>query len=321
MYFPRKGFGFVSHPLNSKSFKDVFFHISNVQKSHKEIANKLLSYERGDDIYFWYEVENTRKGEQLKSILEIDNISGLLKLNLVSFTKKVEYMWQDIEKAKPVWLSDVTLDLVGIDKLNELKLERENLKNKRKEEEELRLKEQKRLDEERRRQKRQELREKIKWLRRERLERIKRLEQERLERLEREKLEKIKRLERERIERLEQEKLEKIKRLERLEREKKLKLQKRQYNIEEEEFELLVAEVESKGFTMSAEVSHYIIRNRLGNKYKNISGVLEMENSISSWKFNGGFPPKIYARLCERLNLGNKGTDSRVVRFTPFKDL
>ena len=79
--------------------------------------------------------------------------------------------------------------------------------------------------------------------------------------------------------------------------------------------------MESKGFTESAQVSYYIIRNRLGDKYKHISGVLEMENSDSSWKFNGGFPPKIYAMLCGRLNLGNRGTQSRVVGFTAFKDL
>lgn len=76
--------------------------------------------------------------------------------------------------------------------------------------------------------------------------------------------------------------------------------------IEEEEFELLVAEMESKGFTMSAQVSSYIIEDRLGDKYQNISGVLEMKNSISSWKFNRGFPPRIYAMLCKPLKLGNK---------------
>lgn len=91
--------------------------------------------------------------------------------------------------------------------------------------------------------------------------------------------------------------------------------------IEHEEFELLVDEMESQDFTMSGQVSNYIISNRLGDKYKHISGILEMENNGSSWKFNGGFPPKIYAMLCERLNLGNKGTEARVVGFTPFKDL
>ena len=79
--------------------------------------------------------------------------------------------------------------------------------------------------------------------------------------------------------------------------------------------------MQPKGFTQSSQVSHYIIHNRLGDKYKHISGVLEMINSHSSWKFNGGFPPHIYAKLCDRLGLGNKGTDSKVVGFTAFKDL
>lgn len=95
----------------------------------------------------------------------------------------------------------------------------------------------------------------------------------------------------------------------------------KQDNIEDEEFEELVSEVMNQGFTMSEQVSNYIVRKKLGNKYKHISGVLDMENDLSSWKFNGGFPPSIYAKLCKRLNLENKGTDSRVVKFTPFKDL
>ena len=105
------------------------------------------------------------------------------------------------------------------------------------------------------------------------------------------------------------------------ERQKRLAELERQQKLEDEEFELLVAEMKPKRFTMSGQVSNYIIRNRLGDKYKHISGVLEMENGLSSWKFNGGFPPRIYAKLCDRLGLGNKGTNSRVVGFTSFKDL
>jgi hypothetical protein len=92
-------------------------------------------------------------------------------------------------------------------------------------------------------------------------------------------------------------------------------------NIMDQEFELLVDEIQSKGFKRSAEVSNYIIRNKLGNKYQNISGVLVMSNSKDTWKFNGGFPPPIYAKLCIRLNLSNNGSDSTVVSFTSFKDL
>ena len=266
-YFPQKGFGFVTHPLNSGTLKEVFFHISNVQKSHKGIANKLLSYDSGDSIYFWYESESTQKGEQLKRVLEADTIHEILKHNLGSFTKKIEYIWKDIEKPQPIWLNDVTRDLVGINELNKLNLDREILMKKKKEVEEQ-------------------------------------------QRIERERLTKIE------IAQIEEER----KRINE-ERKKQLELQERQRKIEEEEFEQLVDEMQTKGFTQSSQVSHYIIRNRLGDKYKHISGVLEMANNHSSWKFNGGFPPHIYAKLCNRLGLGNKGTDSKVTGFTAFKDL
>lgn len=88
-----------------------------------------------------------------------------------------------------------------------------------------------------------------------------------------------------------------------------------------EEFESLVEEVKSNGFTTSAQVSQFIIRNRLGQKYNHISGVLTMENDGSTWNFNGGFPPNIYAELCSRLNLSSNGSNSRVVDFKSFKDL
>jgi len=92
-------------------------------------------------------------------------------------------------------------------------------------------------------------------------------------------------------------------------------------NLINQEFELLVDEIKSKGFIRSAEVSKYIIKKNLANKYQNISGVLVMSNSKATWKFIGGFPPDIYAKLCARLNLSNNGSDSKVVDFTPFKDL
>jgi len=100
-----------------------------------------------------------------------------------------------------------------------------------------------------------------------------------------------------------------------------IKKEIKQRNLKDEEFEALLAEIKHKGFTMSEQVSDYIVKNKLGTKYKHISGILEMENNHSSWEFNGGFPPKIYAKLCKRLKLGNKGTNSKVVKFTPFKDI
>lgn len=79
-----------------------------------------------------------------------------------------------------------------------------------------------------------------------------------------------------------------------------------------------MAEIAPLGFTLSRQVSKYIIANRLGNKYRNISGVVEMAKDGDTWKFNGGFPPKIYAELCAELGLDNQGTRQRAVGFQSF---
>lgn len=87
------------------------------------------------------------------------------------------------------------------------------------------------------------------------------------------------------------------------------------------EFQALVEEMRPLGFTKSAQVSKYIIERQLWNKYSNISGILIMERDGDQWPFVGGFPPEIYARLCEALGLGNEGTSAKPVNFVSFSDL
>lgn len=104
-------------------------------------------------------------------------------------------------------------------------------------------------------------------------------------------------------------------------RQKAAEERKAQQDLEEREFAQLVAEMKPLGFSESRDVSRYIVRNRLGLKYQNISGIVRMMQSDDMWDFKGGFPPKIYARLCEALDIGNQGTRAQAVGFTPFKDL
>ncbi|MFN5471046.1 MAG: cold shock domain-containing protein [Pseudanabaena sp.] len=94
-----------------------------------------------------------------------------------------------------------------------------------------------------------------------------------------------------------------------------------QEGVEEEEFRQLVEEISALRFTQSKQVSAYIVRNRLGHKYKQISGILQMELGGEVWNFNGGFPPNIYARLCDALGLGNQGSRAVPLAFTPYKDI
>ena len=94
-----------------------------------------------------------------------------------------------------------------------------------------------------------------------------------------------------------------------------------QRQIEEAEFSELVKEISSLRFTHSRQVSDHIVRHKLGNKYKNISGVLQMQMRGTEWVFNGGFPPNIYARLCDELGLENQGSDAKPGIFRSYKDI
>ena len=90
---------------------------------------------------------------------------------------------------------------------------------------------------------------------------------------------------------------------------------------EEDEFCQLVAELTALGFTQSKQVSAYIVRQKLGFKYQHISGVLQMKMGGDVWNFNGGFPPKVYARLCSELGLGNQGSGAKPLSFIAYKDI
>jgi cold shock CspA family protein len=94
-----------------------------------------------------------------------------------------------------------------------------------------------------------------------------------------------------------------------------------QEEIEEKEFQDLVAEMKQIGYTHSSQVSNYIVSNRLGYKYRNISGVLQMELNGTIWNFKGGFPPNIYARLCNELDLSNEGTKAKPIAFESFDSI
>lgn len=284
-YLSEKGFGFLSHPINLGPEKDLFFHITRIERYDVIIAKSLIQNDNINHICFWYLAETTHKGEQLNQILTASAVFELEKDNPEMFIDKITTIWENIDRPIPFWLKDVTLGLVGPDRMDDFKVNRtdsianrdEKQKSLRIEEERLRQIEEKRVNEEReQRAKEKELSDK------KRAEELRKYEENRRQQDEE---------------------------------------QERQRIIEEEEFEQLVAEMKPKEFTQSSQVSSYIVRHRLGNKYKNISGLLKMENGHSTWNFNGGFPPHLYRRLCMALGLGNKGTSSKVIGFTSFKNL
>ena len=309
-YFTDRGFGFVTHTFLSGQQEEVFFHIKNIKRAHPELAERLDSDELSETVHFWYETEVTNKGEQVRAIIKPESIHDRIADNLPDFVGKVVSMWMNLGAAVPSWLHDVTIDLVGIDQTSELRLKRAALEEDRRKADEQERKERnaaRKIEE----AKRQRLIDEQNALRKTQEEdRRKADEQERKERDAARKKEEVKRqrlIDEQNALRKAQEEVE----------EKEFE----QLVVEEKEFEQLVSEMAPLGFTESAQVSAYIVRNKLGYKYKNISGILEMELNGNTWNFKGGFPPRIYARLCQELGLGNRETQAKPGKFESFKEL
>ena len=89
---------------------------------------------------------------------------------------------------------------------------------------------------------------------------------------------------------------------------------------EEEQYQNLVEEIRPLNFEYSHQVSDYIVKHRLHEKYGKLAGNLELDNNGNVYTYSGGISPKFYARLCQELNLKDKNSGARVVGFTPFTE-
>lgn len=87
------------------------------------------------------------------------------------------------------------------------------------------------------------------------------------------------------------------------------------------ELKNLINEMRSKKFKESKSLSAYIIKNKIGYKYPNISGRLLMEKNGEKWDFDGAFPTEIYTLICLALDLKSQKSGARALKFTPQKDL
>jgi len=92
-------------------------------------------------------------------------------------------------------------------------------------------------------------------------------------------------------------------------------------NTEADELEKLLVEMRSLKFTHSKQLSNYIVKHQLGCRYRNISGIVRMEESGTEWDFNGGFPSDIYRIICTELDLHSQGTSARVIQFRSYREL
>lgn len=254
-YISEQGFGFVRGLLLGNS-SEIFFHIKTIKRTAPQLAARLASDPFGEEFHFWFETEVTPKGAQIRIVFSPEQVRRGTITNPDRLIEGVESYWRNLGYQKPSWLDDVTSDLVGQDRSDELNLERRRLEAEK--------------------QKKREL---------------VRKEFEAKAAIEREK------------------------------RQRQRDTEREQEQLKEEEFQNLIAEMMKFGFTHSSQVSNYIVANHLGYKYKNISGILQMELDGTTWNFKGGFPPKIYARLCDELGLSNNGTRARAVAFESFGNI
>ena len=89
---------------------------------------------------------------------------------------------------------------------------------------------------------------------------------------------------------------------------------------EDKEINSLVEECRALKFNQSIQVSRYIVKNKLGYKYRLISGYVDFENQTHAWTLKGGIAPRFYREVCRRLRLANLQSKARVVGFRSFKD-
>ncbi len=90
--------------------------------------------------------------------------------------------------------------------------------------------------------------------------------------------------------------------------------------IDSDELSSILIDMSGKGFKLSSQLSKYITSNKLGNKYPNIAGIVTMSNDEKEWDFDGGFPTNIYRIICQELDLTDKGTRSKAIKFTSYQE-
>jgi hypothetical protein len=283
-YNSRRGFGFVSHYFRVSS-KEVFFHIKQLRRFNQGWADSLDHENEAIAIYFWYEYRVSPRGHEVIALLHPTQVSAKYDNEIEEVISLMRRRWICIDGPLSRTLKEAASSLMSKEDIDQLVSNRK-----------LRIEEQARQEAELRRV------EKL---------RAKELAEKQAAELRQE----LARKREIREQRTAQQKAE-------LERRNALKAQKQAEDKErEDEFRRLVAEIKPLNFTQSSQVSSYIVKKKLGFKYRNISGILQMERDGETWDFNGGFPSDIYARLCEALGLKHKGSRAHPGEFTPYKDI
>ena len=284
-YIEDRGFGFVSHTFANIPTREVFFHIKVVKRTHPELAQALDGTTTIERVYFWYEYTASSKGQEVLALLDLKQIQQKFPDHKAAFIDFIKASWINVKKPLPESLIKATSGLLTLDEVNQLTASREALEvEQRRHQEVLQKAEAARL---------QVIAEQ-------------KAAQQGAEAARRQAI----------VEQRAAQQRDEAARRQAIAEQRAV-----QSGVEEEEFRQLVAEMSVLGYTHSSQVSAYIVRHRLGYKYRNISGILQMQLNGNAWLFNGGFPQNVYARLCNALGLQSQGSGAVPGAFTPYKDI
>lgn len=138
-YLTDRGFGFVKDVFNNSHSADLFFHIRSIKKSDFEFAKKIEAEDISPPVYFWYVTEISEKGEQVSAVLSPNEIHQDYANSLPGFTEKIVCLWKNLGLNFPEWLVQITTDLMGAERVKQLRDERDKLALQIKKENEIKL--------------------------------------------------------------------------------------------------------------------------------------------------------------------------------------
>jgi hypothetical protein len=129
-YNSQRGFGFVGSTFQNKELfqKGTFFHITKIKRKYPDLAQKLDN-NICEKICFWYDIHDINNKEQVCNIWL--NINDIPIKYLENLSNEFEELWLKISKDTPHWLEQITIDLLGLDRTEELKQTRADIKLKK----------------------------------------------------------------------------------------------------------------------------------------------------------------------------------------------
>lgn len=89
--------------------------------------------------------------------------------------------------------------------------------------------------------------------------------------------------------------------------------------IQINELNSLIINMKKHNFKLSSQLTNYLENNNLQSFYPNIVGQVKMNNQNGDFYFEGGLDPDIYYYVCEKLELKNNNSGSKVKEFIPYK--